>query len=219
MKRKLLKVSRVTSFAGVLLLLAIGFSLFVSAEALASKSATIATQFNCNVDCDSTQTTCNKGCCGPFGLLCSGTCINSCQTKADACKLSCANAAIGATSATTDFFDTATIGPEGRIITLGGPLSCSEGGTADLQVTLTQHNGAIAKGSTKIQCPNVEERAEYSFTLDVRTTGGVNFQVPGTALACGIRRIGAANITLDAWQWCREITILPEGVELQSNGE
>lgn len=214
MKSKLFNVSRVISFAGAVLLMAIGFVLFAASGAFASKSVIIK-QFNCNVDCDGAQKTCNSGCCGPFGLICSGNCISNCQSSADACKAGCASGAIGATSSESAFDDTATIAPNGRIITISGPLSCSEGGTADIQVTITQNNGAIAEGNTRILCPDTEERTEYSFTLNARTIGGVNFQAPGIAKACGVARIGAANLTLDALQWCREVTILPEGVELE----
>ncbi len=207
MKVQLTFVAAVLVAAAALDLVASG-----TAHALKTEDVVIA-QFNCNVGCDSAQTTCNGGCCILGGRLCSGKCITTCQATADQCKADCASAAIGATSSGA-FADTATIARNGRTIAIEGPFVCPQGGTADLEVTLTQDTGAVAKGTTRFECPAGNET---SFALDLNTIGNTRFHGLGAAQACGAARITAPGVTVDAFQWCRDVTVVPEGVDLEAD--
>jgi hypothetical protein len=108
--------------------------------------------------------------------------------------------------------DTAAFGHEGRGARVGGPLFCPVGATADIEVTVTQAgSSAIATGRTHARCT----AGETSFTVDVKA-GSTPLQAAGTALACGAAWIHDGAQGFDAFQWCREITLLPEGGQLEN---
>jgi hypothetical protein len=193
-------------------LISSGLVLVDSTAAHATFSAAVfASYSNCLVGCDAKQTTCNQGCCILGGRLCGGGCLNTCQAAETTCGLACSDSAFG-TSSDGAFFNEATVSRNGRTISLGGPLECPEDTTADIDVTLTQGtNGALATGQVHVVCPE----GEGSFSVDAHANGAPIFQALGKVHACGTARIQAANHRLDAFQWCRDITILPEGVELE----
>jgi len=58
------------------------------------------------------------------------------------------------------------------------------------------------------------EADEAAFDATVQTIGSATFLPLSKAQACGVARIHAADINLDSFQWCREITLAPETVEL-----
>jgi len=197
-----MKVQKVISIAVTCLVL-------VSGRAQASREEVLVTLTNCNAGCDSTASTCSAGCCGV--LFCGKRCIGGCNTQETQCKEGCSLSAIGGTS-TSAFFDTAVISRDGRLVRLGGPLFCPESATADIDVTVTQSAGSAAgTGHARLRCPG----DETSFTADVNAAGGNAFQAPGTAQACGTAWIHAGTTGLAAFQWCREITLLPENVQLE----
>jgi hypothetical protein len=195
--------------AGAVLLVAIGFILLDAKGARATFSKEVfASYSNCLVGCDSSQTTCNTGCCGI--LFCRKGCLSTCQSAETTCQGGCSDAAFGGGSDGA-FFDEATVSANGRTIRVGGPLQCPEGATADVAVTLTQAgSGAVATGEVRVPCP----AGEGSFSADAHATGAAGFKPLGKVHACGTARIQAANQSLDAFQWCRDVTIVPEGVEL-----
>src|SRR5688572_30561613 len=86
---------------------------------------------NCSSDCTVQLRTCNSGCCGL--IFCRNSCIGTCDTNFDTCLHGCA-----LTCSTCDpdgaFFDTATLAPNRRTISVGGPLVCPPGATAELDV-------------------------------------------------------------------------------------
>jgi hypothetical protein len=212
--REFSNVASVIPFASAVLLVAISLGLVATdrAQAATSQFEIMVQIANCFVGCDSRQTACNSGCCILGGLLCGGRCINKCQATSDQCKNDCNLTAIGGTPEGA-FFDTVTLATNQRTLHIGGPFFCPEGATADLDVTLTQHGiGAVAQGRAHIQCP---VDGDTSFALDASTVGNTLFKPLGKAQACGTARIHSASLSLDSFQWCREVTVLPEGVELQ----
>jgi hypothetical protein len=90
-------------------------------------------------------------------------------------------------------------------------LQCPEGAKAKISVTLTQLSGAIAQGETRVVCP----AGETSFTVRAVVDGKPRFQAPSTATACAVAQIRFGGQDLQALQWCRDITLLPDGVELE----
>lgn len=168
----------------------------------ASRTQTIINQSNCQSECTISLRSCTAGCCGT--TTCGKTCVGVCDATYNVCLNICGFAAIDGA-----FFDTATIAPNGRRIRVGGPLSCPEGATADLSFSLSQSDGAIATGQANVECGG-----DTTYTADVHTQGSNSFEPFAATQACGVARIHAANLSLNALQWCRDITVVPEGVEL-----
>jgi len=176
----------------------------------ATCAATSADAFlrDCYDTCLVTYTSCVPKCCGL--IFCSKKCVTACDGELTGCDGGCR---IGCPTCNPDgaFFDTATIGRDGRTLRVSGPLVCPAGGTADIDVTVTQGaGGAIATGHTRVACPD----HETTFTVDAKTTATAAFVPVSTAQACGTTRIHSAAEDVDSFQWCRDITLLPEGVQL-----
>jgi hypothetical protein len=209
-----MKIGTKTYAALAVLLMTLGlpFAAVENAEARTQTEILLA-QYACNLECDDSQVACNSGCCILNGRLCGGRCITSCQGTADTCKSDCALSSLGGALTTSAFFDTVTIAPSGRLIRVGGPFLCPQAATVDLNVTLTQNGvGAVASGATHFTCP----RGETTFGFDVSVDGNTTFLPLGTAQACGTARVRAGKgLSLDSFQWCRDVTVVPEGVELQ----
>jgi hypothetical protein len=165
----------------------------------------------CYATCGTTLNTCTAQCCGV--LFCSKRCVDTCNSHYSNCLDNCI-AFCGNSSCDPDgaFFDTATIAGNGRSIRIGGPFDCPETAIADLDVTLTQSaSGAVATGHAQLKCPLDDE----TFTVDVHTDGNARFLPLTGVQACATAHVHAVNSSIDAFQWCREVTLLPEGLELQ----
>ena len=104
------------------------------------------------------------------------------------------------------FDETAQLSPDGRQITIGGPLECSAGERIQLiRVTITQ-NGSIAEGET---VGGVCAGSGDELGVTVRAQGRAGFAT-GEAKACGLAALGDAGDTLATFQWCRDITLVVE---------
>ena len=193
-----------TSILGVAILLFVLAIVTTPTAWAASRTQTLVNQANCQSECTTNLRSCTSGCCGT--TTCGKTCLGVCDATYNTCVNICGFAALDGA-----FFDTATLSPNGRLIHVGGPLSCPEGATADLHFTLTQADGAVATGQVKVQCP----AGDTSYTAVVHTKGKNAFEPFTTTQACGLARIHAANLSLNAFQWCRDITVVPEGIDLE----
>jgi hypothetical protein len=100
----------------------------------------------------------------------------------------------------------AAVADDGRHVIVTGPLTCTSGERAYLQVTVTQREtGAIAQGSTLIRCTgNV---LEWEAHATVR--GAAVFQ-PGPATAVAAARTTAHRQVTDAHQWLVNIMLVAD---------
>ena len=191
-------------------IVSLGCVLLASGNGQALTTAEIQQELdNCYDGCLRTFVACNPPCCGK--IFCSKNCLIACFQNLDACNGGCR---VFCSTCDPDgaFFDTATLDAHGRTIHTGGPLTCVEGATADIGVTITQGaGGAVATGRVHVKCPP----QPTTFTVTVKTKGPASFPAFGTVKACGRASIHGAKRHLDSFQWCRDITLLPEGVQLQ----
>jgi len=153
---------------------------------------------------------CNQSCCGL--LFCRKRCILGCDDSLNACKATCQGQVFGSMT-NSAFFDTATLAHGGRTLRVAGPLSCAGGATADVAVTITQRStGAVARGRIRQRC----DAAQTTFALGAQALRGAPFDTPGSAQACGAVRLRSPGRTgLDAFQWCRTITLVPADLQLE----
>ena len=100
MKSKLCpNASRVLSFIGVVLLIAIGFVLVDSRRVDAKFSAEAVVAYSqCLGLCDSGTDVCNDGCCIFGGRICGKQCLSGCDTAKAACGEQCAVTLLGSSS-------------------------------------------------------------------------------------------------------------------------
>ncbi len=182
---------------------------FASGRAQAATSKAVADELStCYDGCLRGYVSCTPTCCGI--LFCRKDCVIGCFQQLDGCDADC-RAFCSTCDPDGAFDDTATIARDGRTVRIGGPLRCAEGATADIDVTITQGaGGAVATGHARVSCPD----HDTSFTLDARTTAQAAFVPASTVHACGTARIHAAAVDVDSFQWCRDVTLLPQGVDL-----
>jgi hypothetical protein len=202
---------RRVSFSGATLVVAIASIVLAMSDAHAAFPADVFADYsNCLVGCDNTQESCSAGCCILGGRLCSARCLNNCQSAESLCQTNCSTQYFGSFDDGA-FFPQATLRRNQRDVRLGGPFECPAGGVADLAVTLTQQReGAVGTGQVRVPCA-----PDGSFVVDVHTIGAAKFRPFSSAQACGAAHVQAANVSFDAFQWCREVTIVPDGFELE----
>jgi hypothetical protein len=155
----------------------------------------------CKLDCSSTHAECSASCCGL--ILCGKRCLTGCQISLEGCNEAC-DTSDGA------FFDTAVLANGGRRLQLGGPFVCPEGAKADIAVTLTQ-GGAVATGQTSLRCP----AGETSFSVDAHVIGNAAFAPASAVRACAVAQTSTVGQGISSFQWCRDVTPLPDGVQLE----
>ena len=100
----------------------------------------------------------------------------------------------------------AIVTDHGRHIIVTGPIACTQGETAYLEVTVTQRDtGAVAEGLTRVTCTGNSQQWE----VHAATQGKETFQ-EGPATAVAIGRTTSRGNTTDAHQWLVEITLVGE---------
>ncbi len=100
----------------------------------------------------------------------------------------------------------AIVTDNGRHIIATGPIGCTEGQRAYVQVTVTQRaTGAVAKGHTRITCTGDIQQWE----VHASTQGKETFQ-EGPATAVALARTTDRGDTDDAHQWLVNITLVGE---------
>jgi hypothetical protein len=197
-------------FARTVLLLAVGFSIIAPSNSQAFTEKQLSQMWNnalaCSASCGQGLSQCVGGC----GLFFHRRCVNDCNGDYNTCYDGCwADTPFVETSSAFD--NTATLVGNGRTIRISGPLTCPEGAKATIDVTLTQEGGAVATGRVKVQCQ--ADTAE--FAADLKKTGRNEILPFGAAQACGVAQISRQSENATALQWCREVTVLPEGVQLE----
>jgi len=161
----------------------------------------------CYRECQRDEAACAPSCCGRF--FCGTHCLSNCAETRLACEHNCSDLFGGPTSSA--FFDTVTLSPKAHAILASGLLQCPEGAEAEISVTLSQLSGAIAQGETRVVCP----AEETSFTVRAVVVGKPSFQALSTATACAVAQIHSGARALRTLQWCRNVTVLPDGVGLE----
>ena len=97
-----------------------------------------------------------------------------------------------------------TISHRGHHVVLTGPIACTLGQRADLQVTLTQRaTGAIASGKTHFTCTGYMQQWEVRASSQGRET----FR-PGAATATALGTTSTHGSTNDAHQWLEHLTLV-----------
>ena len=144
---------------------------------------------------------CIKGYC-----RCSDSAIFTCHTSDLICQTGCN------ISFSSDIDSPARVSKTGRHIAVSVPVECPEvRDVTFLRVTVTQHVvGAIAEGSTRGACTGETQR----FIVDAEVLGNTTFGAPGIAQVCAVSQIGLPSQPIESKQWCRDITLIPEGFDL-----
>lgn len=92
----------------------------------------------------------------------------------------------------------ATLSADGRHVLVGGPLTCPEGATFRLRVSVTQRaSGAYAEAIKTFACTGTAQH----WSASARRTGGERFSA-GAVEVCALGRTFAGGRVTDAHQWC-----------------
>ena len=98
----------------------------------------------------------------------------------------------------------AAISEKGRHVLLTGPIACTAGQRADIQVTLTQRaTGATASGRTHFTCTGYLQQWE----VRAEVQGRERFE-PGAAAAVALGTTSKQGKADDAHQWLVLITLV-----------
>ncbi len=191
------------------LLVVIGFGVTVVGEAAAYSDRQLTQAWNnytgCVNGCGISQNGCVNGC----GFFFNKSCVTNCNINSTNCQNDCWSSSI-LSNPDGAFEETAVLARNGRSIDISGPLACPDGGTATIAVTVTHETGAIAGGQAKVQC-----RADTTeFTARLATNGPSVFPPFGEVTACGTAQITRQGANAAAFQWCREVILVPEGTAL-----
>ena len=199
--------SRHARLIGGTSLIAISVLILLVGQAQAKKDEKLLQLIQCTNNCLTEEATCQSGCCGR--IFCKKSCLGVCFDNERVCEGSCDISFQGDPDG--EFADVATQGPKGRALRITGPLRCPANAVVDLSVTLSQSTGAIAKGQLKLTCPD----GDTNFAARALVIGSTKFQPLSPATACAVARIHVGAQGVRALQWCRELTVLPEGTELE----
>ena len=211
MKRHLIR-PRITLHLVLVLLGAISCSLAVVADAEAYSERQLTQAWGNYTGCVNGCSISQSGCVNNCGVFFNKSCVTNCNTNSTNCQNDCWSGSI-LSDPDAAFDETAVLAPNGRSILISGPLDCPEGGTATIDVTVTHDAGAIAGGQAKVQC--VADTKEFTARL---ATNGVNvFQPLSQVKACGTAQISRRAANGAAFQWCRDVILVPEGTELQDD--
>lgn len=103
------------------------------------------------------------------------------------------------------FDKTGDLSTGGRVVTVGGPLSCTTGGAIRIYVTVTQRkSGALARGTWRGTCSGP---GQQWLLRKVRAHGKARFRLGQTeACAAGVGLNGRR--ATDATQWCGAVLLL-----------
>ena len=97
----------------------------------------------------------------------------------------------------------AVLAENDRHLSVSGPIACTQGQHADIEVTITQRQtGAVAFGRTRVLCTGYIQHWEAR----AKSHGKNTFQV-GQATAVAMATTSTRGTTDDAHQWLVNITV------------
>jgi hypothetical protein len=103
------------------------------------------------------------------------------------------------------FDTTGKVSRGGRVVSVGGPLSCTRGGAIRLHVTVTQRkSGALARGTWRGSCTG---RRQDWLVKKARARGAASFR-RGQSEACAAGVALNGRRATDATQWCGAVLLL-----------
>jgi hypothetical protein len=203
-------LARVSAHLVAVLLVAIGLDLGVVDHASAYSERQLTQAWDVYTGCVSGCSSSRTGCVNNCGIFFNKSCLTNCNTTSTNCQNDCWSGSI-LSDPDSAFDEVALLARNGRSIYISGPLDCPEGGTATIDVTVTHETGAIAGGQAKVQC-----RADTKeFTATLATNGSTAFPPYSEVKACGTAQIARQGANASAFQWCRDVTLVPEGVHVE----
>jgi hypothetical protein len=102
------------------------------------------------------------------------------------------------------FDNTGKLSTRGRVLAVGGPVSCTPGGSIRIYITVTQRkSGAIARGGWRGTCSG--SRQQY-LVRKARARGAAAF-LPGQTEACAAAVGLNGRRPTDATQWCGAVLL------------
>jgi hypothetical protein len=101
------------------------------------------------------------------------------------------------------FDPTARATPSGATVRIAGPVECTKGGRARIDVTITQRaSGALARGTWTGRCRGSVQR------WTVRSARALTGRfVAGQVTGCAAAAVADAERATDALQWCKVVTL------------
>jgi hypothetical protein len=102
------------------------------------------------------------------------------------------------------FDRTARLSLSGASIRIAGPVRCTKGGRARIDVTITQRaTGAVARGTWTGRCTGTTRR--WTVAVARAVTGRFD---PGSTTACAAAAAANSKRATDATQWCRLVRLV-----------
>src|SRR5581483_881887 len=103
-----------------------------------------------------------------------------------------------------DFETNLVLSKNERHVFAMGHVGCTEGEIYRIEATLTQSlTGAMARGNTHGLCTGDLQQWQAE-----TTARGPNRFQQGEALICGVILTLEDNVITDAWQWCKNVTLV-----------
>jgi hypothetical protein len=133
-------------------------------------------------------------------------CLSTCSSRASACRSNCY-------VASSDVDAVARLADSGRRLIVTGPLQCDEGlEVRDLHVSVIQTGvGATAEGRGRLTCTG----GGQSWSVDAVLHGPGQLRPFDVAEVCAVADFGQPGLEVEVKRWCRQVTVLPAGVELE----
>ena len=101
------------------------------------------------------------------------------------------------------FDPAARVTPSGATLRIAGPVRCTKGGRARIDVTVTQRaTGAVARGTWTGRCTGASRR----WTIPAARAVTGRFEA-GSATACAAAAAANSKRATDATQWCKVVRL------------
>ena len=91
----------------------------------------------------------------------------------------------------------------GRAVRVVGRVRCVTCSRLAIAVTVSQRNGALAQGGARCRCTTPAQR----WRVEARTRGATRLRAGPARICTWIVADGAQRRPVDAYQWCRDVTL------------